>query len=87
MGYGSISWKSKADGWEPVEDEMLIAMLKNTTNTPWEISAFGGRVIVPKWVLEAVESYKKVGGYAGMSLGEWIDKISDGRPKEPLHTF
>lgn len=87
MPYGNISWKNKNDGWQRVDDEMLAACLKNTRNTPWEISGFTGDLIAPNWVFEAAESYKKVGGFAGMSLTEWLDKVSDGRKEEPKHTF
>lgn len=87
MPYGNISWRGKADGWLPVEDKTLVASIQNTQRTPWEISVFTNGMIAPKWVFEAVESYHKVGGFAGMSLTEWLDKVSDGRKEEPKHTF
>jgi hypothetical protein len=85
--YGKMSWKTKADGWLPVQDENLERAVRNTVNTPWEISAFTQGVIVPAWVIEAANKYQEVGGYAGLALFEWLDKMSSGREPEPKHPF
>ena len=87
MSDRKISWKTKADGWATVDDPEIVAMLEKTTKTPVEISAFGGDLIVPKWVLDSIELYKKDGGYAGMSMFEYLDKMSGEREPEPQHSF
>lgn len=87
MTYGNVSWKNKADGWVAVTDEELLAVLKNTSVCPWEISAYGGDVIVPTWVIDSVKQYKTEGGFAGMALFEYLDKMSNERVEEPAHSF
>ena len=81
-----ISWKTKADGWVMVDDPEIVAMLEKTTRAPVELSAFGC-LIVPQWVIDSIEMYKKDGGYAGMSLFEWLDKLAGDMVEEPKHTF
>ena len=82
-----VSWHTVHDGWVQVESDQLRNALRNTINTPWEISAFTGDMIVPTWVLDAVREYHEAGGFAGLSLFEYLDRISDGQNKEPLHSF
>lgn len=84
---GGPSWKTKVDGYEPVTDEKLANVIKNTERVMWHTSPFTQGIIVPKWVFEAVDTYEKAGGYAGMSLYEWLDKMADEQPPEPKHTF
>jgi hypothetical protein len=87
MARGDMSWKTRNDGYEPVEDDEFAAVIMNTEKVMWYISPMTKGIIVPRWVFEAAETYKKAGGYAGMSLFQWLDRMADEQPPEPLHTF
>lgn len=92
MAKGEVLWHTKAEGWvilyeeDPI-DQAIINLLQHTNDVPWGISGIAGLPIVPEWVKDAMKVYNDAGGYAGLSPAEYLDKVSNGRPVQPKHTF
>lgn len=86
MGSKDIVWYNKFDGWM-MADEELAKILENTERTEWGMSGVTGGPVCPQWVGTAYQTYKDNGGYAGMSPGEYIDRMADEQQQKPLHTF
>lgn len=87
MPYSDVSWKTIHDGYLPVLDEDLIKVIEKTKKVAWEVSALTNGIIVPAWVFESIKHYNDIGGYAGLALYEYLDKMSEERQPQPLHTF
>lgn len=87
MAYGEVLWHTKADGWDVVDNDDLLAILKNTNDVPWGLSGIARVPICPIWVIDAMETYNKNGGFAGMSPPEYLDRVSNGKTQGPKHSF
>jgi hypothetical protein len=87
MPHMPISWRIRSEGWILVNDEKLSKVLENCKRVPVEVSGYTGDKLVPAWVPEAIKEYEKAGGYAGLSLFEWLDKMANEVAPPPKHTF
>ena len=80
------TWHSASDGWVHIPGDLEV-FIDKTQKVPLEISIVTGELIIPEWVVKAAEVYNKNGGFAGLSLYEYLDKMTEEMAPVPKHTF